>query len=308
MPVAPSQTTNTPTPEELEKQYALEVDEQRHKQRLHNLKTQALKKTISSEGKGVVVGAARKTALRYTLLYVIPFLAVACLLFVLVASIPMMINKFCTDDSWGSWFRRGAAYVLTLGKSAEVCNQVGEVFEGFQSGTNPGIGGSGYDVKPLQPPPIIPGSYTDAEARAALSGAGITWNKNCIDQLRNLSQTCLNGIKISSINELITFKQNCDAWKGTCTVILTGGTEPGHAIGNCSHGAGYKIDIDDTPSVNKYILAKDGAGKYINFATAGTRSTTLDPLYRYLVTGTIYAQESNHWDIGGISCNWSIKE
>lgn len=98
-------------------------------------------------------------------------------------------------------------------------------------GTGPGPGGSS-----------IPGTYTDAEARAALSAAGIGVKEN---------NTSLEGIPKSAIENLIAIKKDCN-----CTVFVTGGTE---TAGHVSHGPGKPIvDLRQDPALGNFLYLKAG--------------------------------------------------
>ena len=119
------------------------------------------------------------------------------------------------------------------------------------------------------------GQYSDAEARQALAAAGIGVNKTAAQG------TSLQGMNQATINEVIRIRQACG-----CEVVVTGGTEGGHAGGTYSHGNGYKVDLRVTEGVNDYILS--------NYSASGIRSDGAS-LYR---NGNIeYAREGDHWDI-----------
>lgn len=155
-------------------------------------------------------------------------------------------------------------------------------------------------------------TITDAEARQQLESANTcnypdSWDRSdCVNAAE--PQTSLKGIHQEVLNEVISFKKACDAWTasgGVCNVGVTGGTESVpegvHKGGDCSHLTGDKVDISNTLSVNNYILAKDSAGNYVNFTSIGNRSDGT-ALYKNKTTGVTYAQESNHWDVGGVGC------
>ncbi len=154
--------------------------------------------------------------------------------------------------------------------------------------------------------PVPPGGgLTDAQARKILGDTNICnyplgfSRVDCVNAAE--PQTSLAGIQNAVINEILSFNLACDAWarnnnRGSCSVVVTGGTETtgGHAGGPCSHLSGNKIDIDDTSEVNSYILT---SGNFRRIANRGN-----DPQYVSISTGNIYVQESNHWDIGGVGC------
>lgn len=122
---------------------------------------------------------------------------------------------------------------------------------------------------------VSEGQYTDAEARAALSAAGISVNKT------EAQGTSLEGINQATIDEVLRLKEACG-----CSVVITGGTESGHADGTYSHGNGYKVDIDDSSGITEYITS--------NYSYSYTRS---DGAKIYTNGSVEYALESTHWDI-----------
>jgi hypothetical protein len=122
------------------------------------------------------------------------------------------------------------------------------------------------------------GQVTDAQARQLLADAGITVNKTAAQG------TSLEGINAATIQDAIDLKKDC-----ACTIIITGGTEStgGHAGGTQSHTSGYKYDMGLNNALNSYITT--------NFTDIGVRS---DGARMYKASdGTIYARESNHWDV-----------
>ena len=177
------------------------------------------------------------------------------------------------------------------------------------------VGYFALDKRNLEPTEVVsastlPSAITDAEARQQLESANTcnypdNWGRSdCVNAAE--PQTSLEGIHQVVLNEVISFKRACDAWTGSggvCNVGVTGGTEisGGHTGGDCSHLTGDKIDISNTLSVNNYILARDQAGNYTNFTPAGYRSDGT-ALYKNKTTGVTYAEESTHWDIGGVGC------
>jgi hypothetical protein len=119
-------------------------------------------------------------------------------------------------------------------------------------------------------------TYTDAEARRALSNAGISVNYPA-------PRTSLEGIRRTTIDALVTLKRASGA-----EIVITGGTESagGHASGTYSHGNGYKVDLRLNPTLNNYIETR--------FARAGTVGGY--PAYKSS-SGNLYVKEGNHWDV-----------
>lgn len=121
------------------------------------------------------------------------------------------------------------------------------------------------------------GQLTDSGARDLLTAAGITVNKTAAQG------TSLEGMNAATVQDIIDLKTDCN-----CNIIVTGGTEGGiHAAGEQSHANGYKYDIGLNPQVNSYITST-----YTNIGVRSDGAT----MYK-APDGTIYAKESNHWDV-----------
>ena len=112
---------------------------------------------------------------------------------------------------------------------------------------------------------------------------GISWRSNgrCSNRYRP-SCTSLQGIRRGSIAGLIAFKR-----RSRCRLIVSGGTERGHAQGRFSHWNGYKIDVLPNRCVDRYITRR--------FRHIGVRGDGA-ALYRSR-SGGIYAKEGSHWDL-----------
>jgi len=132
---------------------------------------------------------------------------------------------------------------------------------------------------------VVASAYkmSQSEAAAALSGAGISVSSSGGCSTRSNSRcTSLDQINSNTINGLITLKR-----ASGCSIVVTGGSEVGHASGTYSHYTGYKADISLNSCIDSYITK--------NFASIGTRS---DGAAQYKsASGNIYAKEGNHWDI-----------
>lgn len=122
-----------------------------------------------------------------------------------------------------------------------------------------------------------------ASASRWLKGAGLRWRStgNCSNK-RLRYCTSLDSVRTSTVSGLIELKR-----RSGCPVMVTGGTEAGHAPGRLSHGAGYKADISHNQCIDRYITK--------NYDRTGMRSDG-SPLYR-TPSGSIYADEGDHWDI-----------
>ncbi|MFI9595661.1 hypothetical protein [Nonomuraea sp. NPDC052265] len=94
--------------------------------------------------------------------------------------------------------------------------------------------------------------------------------------------TSLDSVRAGTIARIIDLKHDSG-----CPVMVTGGTEAGHAAGQYSHGNGYKLDITHNACIDRYITR--------HHRKAGVRGDG-SALYRS-ATGTVFANESSHWDI-----------
>jgi hypothetical protein len=60
--------------------------------------------------------------------------------------------------------------------------------------------------------------------------------------------TSLEGVRPKTIERAVELQQSVGA-----PLVITGGTEVGHASGDYSHGNGYKLDFRTTPELNEHI-------------------------------------------------------
>ncbi len=125
---------------------------------------------------------------------------------------------------------------------------------------------------------------TEAEiTEEKLNNNGITIESsgNCRDKT-NKKCTSVDGMRAATVDGIIAFRNAVGI-----DLVMTGGTETGHAGGAHSHAKGYKVDIRLDAAVTQYI--KD------NFTSKGSRRDGAD-LYEDS-EGNVYAKEGNHWDI-----------
>ncbi|MCP2347444.1 hypothetical protein [Nonomuraea roseoviolacea] len=120
-------------------------------------------------------------------------------------------------------------------------------------------------------------------AAGFLEAAGMRYKSSghCTDR-RIFTCTSLDRVRTGTIDRIVDLKR-----ESGCPITVTGGTEAGHAPGRYSHGAGYKLDISHNRCIDQYIT-----DHYRQTRTRGDGS----PLYRS-DAGTIFADESDHWDI-----------
>jgi hypothetical protein len=114
-----------------------------------------------------------------------------------------------------------------------------------------------------------------------LNGIVLRSNGDCTNR-RNASCTSLEGVRRGSVEGLIAFKR-----QSKCRIIVSGGTEIGHARGRYSHWNGYKIDVLPNSCVDRFI--------HNRFRPVGTRGDGAE-LYRS-PNGVLYADEGHHWDL-----------
>ncbi len=122
---------------------------------------------------------------------------------------------------------------------------------------------------------------THAQALSQLNAAGITVSSSggCSDR-NNSSCTSLDQIRQSTITGIINFKR-----ASGCTVVVTGGTETGHASGTYSHWNGYKVDI-----------SKSAGGSCLNYIINNYTSIG-GSKYQDASGNVYYNEDSYHWDI-----------
>ena len=92
---------------------------------------------------------------------------------------------------------------------------------------------------------------SQADAASRLTAAGITASASgsCTDRTKS---TCVSyeGVYSGTVDGAITLKKAC-----ACSLVITGGTETGHASGTYSHSNGYKLDFRKDGKLNSYITS-----------------------------------------------------
>lgn len=118
---------------------------------------------------------------------------------------------------------------------------------------------------------------SDAQVRTVFRNHGLTWwsSGNCSDRSRS-NCTSFDQMRASTVTETITLQQ-----KSGCSILVTGGTEVGHAAGTYSHYNGYKIDYQMSSCITSWVLRN---GRSIGGS-------------KWTVGSTVYYNERNHWDI-----------
>lgn len=109
--------------------------------------------------------------------------------------------------------------------------------------------------------------------RVSSGRCGYRWDAHC---------TSLEGVRFGTVGGVLQLKE-----ASGCPIVISGGTEVGHAPGPLSHGAGYKLDLVPNRCLDGYVkrhfrrvrVRGDGAAQYLT------------------PTGTIFAREPSHWDV-----------
>ncbi|MEV4751492.1 hypothetical protein ACFQVD_32175 [Streptosporangium amethystogenes subsp. fukuiense] len=130
-----------------------------------------------------------------------------------------------------------------------------------------------------------PVRLAQADARQRLRAAGLTWSSSgkCANR-QGRHCTSLQAVRAATVSDVIELKR-----RSGCPLVITGGTEVGHAPGPYSHYMGYKLDIKPNTCINRYITK--------NYPPQGIRGDGA-PLYGESATsGTLFAREADHWDI-----------
>ncbi|MCF6472713.1 hypothetical protein FAF44_30590 [Nonomuraea sp. MG754425] len=124
---------------------------------------------------------------------------------------------------------------------------------------------------------------THATASGWLESAGLRTKStgNCASK-HGRRCTSLDSVRTGTVARAIELKR-----ESGCPIMVTGGTERGHAPGHFSHGNGYKLDISHNDCIDRHITK--------NHHKAGVRGDGAR-LYKS-DSGTTFADEHSHWDI-----------
>ncbi|KAF9456051.1 hypothetical protein BDZ94DRAFT_469989 [Collybia nuda] len=125
---------------------------------------------------------------------------------------------------------------------------------------------------------------TQAQAEARLIPNGITASSTggCTDRTVSTC-TSYQGILSGTVDGVITLKSA----SGSSSLVITGGTEVGHASGQFSHANGFKVDVRHATVVDNYI--------HNTFTRIANRADGF-PQWE-AASGNIYCDEGTHWDI-----------
>ncbi|GLB44933.1 hypothetical protein LshimejAT787_1900110 [Lyophyllum shimeji] len=125
---------------------------------------------------------------------------------------------------------------------------------------------------------------TQAQAEARLKPNGITASSSggCTTR-SNPHCTSYQGILSGTVDGVITLKKAA----GLSSLVITGGTEVGHASGTYSHYNGYKVDVQHQTRLDNYIHSA-----FTRIANRGDGY----PQWK-APSGNLYCDEGTHWDI-----------
>ncbi|MFF3437683.1 hypothetical protein [Streptosporangium sp. NPDC002721] len=123
------------------------------------------------------------------------------------------------------------------------------------------------------------------DAKRLLRAAGLRWTSSgkCANR-QGSNCTSLEAIRSETVSSAIELKR-----RSGCPIVVTGGTEVGHAPGPYSHYEGYKLDIKPNACVNRYITK--------NYPAQGVRGDGARLYGHSTTSGPLFAREADHWDI-----------
>jgi hypothetical protein len=127
------------------------------------------------------------------------------------------------------------------------------------------------------------GPMHQQEAGALLRVAGLRWiSSGHCTRRRNPHCTSFDGLRPSTLDGVLRLRES-----SRCGMVISGGTERGHAGGRFSHGQGYKLDILPSRCLNHFVRH--------NYRRVHTRG---DGAALYRAPGrSLFAREPSHWDI-----------
>ncbi|MFB9830686.1 hypothetical protein [Actinoallomurus acaciae] len=121
------------------------------------------------------------------------------------------------------------------------------------------------------------------EAGSLLHAAGVRWTSSghCTRR-RNPHCTSFEGLRPSTLDGVLRLRE-----ASRCGLVISGGTERGHAHGPYSHGSGHKLDILPSRCLNHFVRRH-----YHRVHRRGDGAA----LYR-TADRNLFARERSHWDI-----------
>jgi len=160
------------------------------------------------------------------------------------------------------------------------------------------------DVSNIEVASSSPPSDTlqESSIRQRFAAAGVDVNNDyCVpivsscDGTPKQGCTNLSNMKEDTINQVIALARAVKSTIENKYVVITGGTEPGHACGIYSHQNGYKVDLGVTEALSKMITTNNSSIGQRTGDNGGSAYT--DKCGQ--MNGNEYVLESNpaHWDI-----------
>jgi hypothetical protein len=122
-----------------------------------------------------------------------------------------------------------------------------------------------------------------AQAGSLLRAAGLRWiSSGHCTRRANPHCTSFDGLRPSTLDGVLRLRE-----ASRCGLVISGGTERGHARSAYSHGRGYKLDILPNHCLNRFVRH--------NYERIRTRG---DGAALYRAEGrSLFAREPSHWDI-----------
>ncbi|MCW2865516.1 MAG: hypothetical protein JWP48_7224 [Actinoallomurus sp.] len=122
-----------------------------------------------------------------------------------------------------------------------------------------------------------------AEAGSFLRAAGLRWiSSGHCTRRTNPHCTSFDGLRPATLDGVLRLRE-----ASRCGLVISGGTERGHARSEFSHGRGYKLDILPNRCLNRFVRHS-----YQRIHTRGDGAA----LYR-AAGRSLFAREPSHWDI-----------
>jgi hypothetical protein len=129
----------------------------------------------------------------------------------------------------------------------------------------------------------VSGPLHQQEASALLRVAGLRWiSTGHCTRRSNPHCTSFDGMRPSTLDGVLRLRE-----QSRCGLVISGGTERGHAGGEFSHGAGYKLDVLPSRCINRFVRHH-----YQRIHRRGDGAA----LYR-TPSRSLFAREPSHWDI-----------
>lgn len=121
------------------------------------------------------------------------------------------------------------------------------------------------------------------QADELLHAAGLRWiSSGHCTRRRNRHCTSFDGLRPSTLDGVLRLRADSH-----CPLVISGGTERGHAHGQFSHGRGYKLDVLPNRCLNRFVRH--------HYRRVHRRG---DGAALYRTTGrSLFAREPSHWDI-----------